>query len=111
MKAKQNALVSKFMTFANRKNTVMIELYERDFYNKRPGWDSLANFIYSDLCPPDVLRQSVDDVQFHPVKMIIFVKFKNEGAKNQVIGRLQSGLGVYWSEYGVHVKGYKLDAL
>ena len=36
MKAKQSALVSKFMTFANRKNTAMIELYERAFYNKRP---------------------------------------------------------------------------
>ena len=82
MKAKQGAIVSKFMTFSNRKNTAMIELYERAFYNKRPGWDSLANFVYNDLCPSDVLRQSVEDVQFHPVKMIIFIKFKNEGARN-----------------------------
>ena len=29
MKAKEGAIVSKFMTFSNRKNTVMIELYER----------------------------------------------------------------------------------
>ena len=110
MKAKQGAIVSKFMTFANRKNTVMIELYERAFYAKRPGWDSLANFIYNDLCPNDVLRQSVDDVQFHPVKMILFIKFKNEGAKKQVVKRLQSGQGVMWSEYGVSVRGHNLDA-
>ena len=51
----------------------MIELYERVFYNKRPGWDSLANFVYNDLCPTDVLRKSVQDVQFHPVKMILFI--------------------------------------
>ena len=47
MKARQGAVVSKFMTFNNRKNTAIIELYERVFYNKRPGWDSLANFVYS----------------------------------------------------------------
>ena len=75
MKAKQGAIVSKFMTFMNRINTAMIELYERSFYNKRPGWDSLANFVYNDLCPSDILRQSIQDVQFHPVKMIIFIKF------------------------------------
>ena len=55
MKAKQGAIVSRFMTFANRKNTVMVELYERSFYTKRPGWDSLANFVYNDLCPSDLL--------------------------------------------------------
>ena len=110
MKAKQGAIVSKFMTFMNRKESVMIELYERSFYTRRPGWDSLANFVYNDLCPTDVLRQSVQDVQFHPVKMIVFVKFKNEGAKNIIASRLQSPSGVLWSEYGVHVKGYCLDS-
>ena len=100
MKAKQCAVVSKFMTFMNRKNTAMIELYERSFYNKRPGWDSLANFIYHDLCPTDILRQSVQDVQFHPVKMIIFIKFENEGAKNVVVNRLQSGAGVLLQNMG-----------
>ena len=37
MKAKQGAVVRKFMTFMGRKNSVMIELYERAFYNKKPG--------------------------------------------------------------------------
>ena len=85
MKAKQGAIVSRFMTFADRKNTVMVELYERSFYIKKPGWDSLANFVYNDLCPSDLLRQSVEDVQFHTVKMILFIKFKYEGARNQVV--------------------------
>ena len=53
MRARQGAVVSKFMTFMNRKNTLMIELYERAFYNKKPGWDLLANFVYNDLCPTD----------------------------------------------------------
>ena len=45
VKAKQGAVVSKFMTFMNRKNTLSIELYERAFYNKKPGWENLANFV------------------------------------------------------------------
>ena len=110
MKAKQGAVVSKFMTFMNRKNTLSIELYERAFYNKKPGWDNLANFVYNDLCPNDQLRQSVEDVQFHPVKMIVFIKFISEEIRNQMVERLQNGSGVLWTEYGVNVRGHSLDA-
>ena len=108
MKAKQGAVVSKFMTFMNRKNSVMIELYERAFYNKKPGWDNLANFVYHDLCPNDQLRKSVEDVQFHPVKMIVFIKFKSEEIRDQMVDRLKTG--VLWTEYGVSVRGHSLDA-
>ena len=108
MKAKQGAVVSKFMTFMNRKNSVMIELYERAFYNKKPGWDNLANFVYHDLCPNDQLRKSVEDVQFHPVKMIVFIKFKTEEIRDQMVERLKTG--VLWTEYGVSVRGHSLDA-
>ena len=108
MKAKQGAVVSKFMTFMNRKNSVMIELYEKSFYTKKPGWDSLANFVYSDLCPTDVLRAGIEDVQYHPVKMIIFIKFKAENIRDQVHASLQAG--VFWTEYGVTVRGHSLDA-
>ena len=37
IQAKQGAVVSKFLTFLNWKRSLMIELYERAFYNKRPG--------------------------------------------------------------------------
>ena len=39
MKTKQGALVM------NRKSSVMIELYKKSFFTKKPGWDSLANFV------------------------------------------------------------------
>ena len=110
MRAKQGAVVSKFMTFMNRKNTLMIELYERAFYNKKPGWDNLANFVYNDLCPTDQLRQDLEDVQFHPVKMIIFIKFKSEVIRDQVVARLQTMNGIMWTDYGVNVRGHSLDA-
>ena len=108
MRAKQGAVVSKFMTFMNRKNSVKIELYEKAFYNKKPGWDSLANFVYSDLCPSDQLRDGIEDVQDHPVKLIIFIKFKTEDLRDQVHDRLRAG--IFWTEYGVTVRGHSLDA-
>ena len=110
MQAKQGAVVSKFLTFLNRKKSLMIELYERAFYAKRPGWDQVANFIYNDLCPSEDLRISLEDVQFHPVKMIIFIKMKTEDSRNKLVAKLQSPGGVMWTEYGVFVRGHCLDA-
>ena len=88
----------------------MVELYERAFYSKRPGWDQVASFIYNDLCPCDDLRKSLEDVQFHLVKIIIFIKMKREDTRNQLVKKLQAPGGVLWSEYGVYVRGYCLDA-
>ena len=44
MRARQGAVVSKF------------------FYTGRPTWESLANFVYSDLYPSTELRSGVVDV-------------------------------------------------
>ena len=43
MRARQGAVVAKFMNFMNRKNTIVIDLYNKAFYAKR---ESLANFVY-----------------------------------------------------------------
>ena len=51
-RARQGAVVGKFMTFMNKKNTLMIELYERESTTRtKPGWGNLAYFVYNDLCP------------------------------------------------------------
>ena len=109
MRARQGAVVSKFMNFMQRKNTVVIELYEKAFYTRRPTWESLANFVYSDLCPTDELRSGVVDVQLHPVKMMLFIKFTTESIRDEVVTRLQATNGLLWTEYGVKVKGHSLD--
>ena len=58
MRAWQGAVVvGKFMNFMHRKNTIVMDLYDRAFYAKRPSWESLANFVYSDLCPSADLRR------------------------------------------------------
>ena len=110
MKAKQGAIVSKFMTFFQRKFTLVVEMYESSFYRQKPSWDRIAEFVYTDLCNTHDLRKEVKDVQFHPVKMLLFIKFSEERWRDVVVERLQSEEGVTWSDYGVRVKGYSLDA-
>ena len=37
MRARQGAVVGKFMNFMQRKNTIVIDLYDRPFFAKRPS--------------------------------------------------------------------------
>ena len=42
------------------------------------------------MCKDAKLRSELVDVQMHPVKMLLFVKFKTEQARNHVNERVQS---------------------
>ena len=110
MMAKQGAIVAKFMTFFKRKSTLVIEMYEACFYKEKPKWDQIADFVYKDLCPTDDLRKAVVDVQLHPVKMLIFIRFAEDKFRDLIVSRIRSSVGVTWSEYRVKVKGYSLDS-
>ena len=110
MRARQGAIVAKFLTFFKRKTTLVIELYVNAFYRAKPTWDKIADFIYNDLCNTAELRAGVKDVQFHPVKMLLFVKFKEERLRDETVQRIKSPQGVIWTSYRVKVKGYSLDA-
>ena len=110
MRARQGAIVAKFMTFFKRKNSLVVEMYETSFYRQKPSWDKIADFIHNDLCTTSELRRGVQDVQFHPVKMLIFVRFTDEKLRDEAVARLQSPAGVIWGDYKVKVKGYSLDA-
>ena len=110
MRAKQKAIVAKFMTFFQRKSTLVIEMYQHSFFKEKPNWDRIADFIYSDLCRTQELRSAIKDVQFHPVKMLLFVRFSEEKFRDDIVTRLQSAEGVRWNAYNVRVKGYSLDA-
>ena len=50
MKAKKGAVIARFLTFAQRKSSLVIKLYNGAFYKQKPNWDKIANFVYSDLC-------------------------------------------------------------
>ena len=89
MKANQGAIVAKFMTFFRRKSTLVVEMYEKSFYKLKPTWDKIADFIYSDLCQTPELRKNVKDVQFHPVKMLLFIRFSEDKFKDEVLEKIQ----------------------
>ena len=110
MRAKQGAIVAKFMTFFKRKSTLVVEMYESCFYKEKPKWDQIADFVYNDLCPTDDIRKAIKDVQLHPVKMLIFIRFTDDKYRDEVVARIRSAAGVTWSAYRVKVKGYSLDA-
>ena len=110
MRAKEGALVSRFMTFLNRKNTFVFDLYEKAFFTSKPTGDKIADFLYNDVCKDARLRSELVDVQLHPVKMLLFVKFKTEHSRNYVNERVQSPEGIFWTSYGLRVRGYSLEA-
>ena len=110
MQAKEGALVSKFMTFLCRKNTFVVDLYEAVFFRSKPTFDLISEFIYKDLCADQESKNSLVDVQLHPVKMLLFIKFSSEESRDSVNEKVQSQRGVTWTHYGVRVKGYNLDA-
>ena len=56
----------------------MVEMYEPAFYRQKPTMDKIADFVYRDLCNTADLRKEVKDVQFHPVKILLFMKFSEE---------------------------------
>ena len=109
MKAKQGAIVAKFMTFFKRRSTLVIEMYEACFYREKPKWDQIAEFVYRDLCPSDELRRAVKDVQLRPVKMLIFVRFSEDRYRDLIAAKIRNE-GVSWTEYKVKIKGYSLDS-
>ena len=67
LRAKQGAVVSKFLTFFQRKNTLVIELYAKCFYNQKPQWDRIADFVSESLCYRPELRNKIknDSLYMH----------------------------------------------
>ena len=39
--------IRKFLNFYKRRNSVCVDLYQPAFYNKKPNWEDLADFVYA----------------------------------------------------------------
>ena len=94
MRAKQGAVVSKFLTFFQQKNTLVIELYAKCFYNQKPQSDRIAEFVSESLCYRPELRDKIKDVQFHPLKMLVFVRYTQEEFRDEVVEKINSKEGI-----------------
>ena len=71
-------------------------------------YDELADFVHDHLCPTEQLRQDLEDVQLHPVKKTLFIKFRTEESRNVVADKL-SGDGLEWPEFHTKVQGWAMD--
>ena len=100
--------VKKFLTFYKRKKSVCIDMYDPAFFKKRPGYDDLADFVYDILCPSDLLRADVEDLQLHPVKRNLFIKFRTEQTRDIVADKL-AGEGMEWPAFDTKVQGWAMD--
>ena len=83
----------KFLNFYKRKNSVCVDLYQPAFFAKKPNWEDLAEFVYSVLSVgsnsgPGLIRAAVKDVQLHPVKKLLFLKFTDQQIRDKVATRL-----------------------
>ena len=89
-----------------------MDLYLPAFYQRKPSYDDLADFVYSVLSvggtsSPQVLRAGVLDIQLHPVKKLLFIKFSEQQLRDEVAVRLQSGLA--WPAFHPTVTGWSMD--
>ena len=89
--------IRKFLNVYKRKNSVCVDLYQPAFYAKKPNWEDMAEFVYSVLSvgstsAPGLIRAAVKDVQLHPVKKLLFLKFADQQIRDEVSTRFQAGL-------------------
>ena len=101
--------VRKFLNFYKRKNSVCVDLYQPAFYNRKPNWEDLADFVYSVLAvggtsSPQQVRAAVVDIQLHPVKKLLFLKFADQAVQDEVATRLQDGL--VWPAFATTMTGW-----
>ena len=107
-----NEEIRKFLNFYKRRNSLCVDLYLPAFFQKKPSYEDLAEFVYSVLSvggtsPPQVIRAAVQDIQLHPVKKLLFIKFTEQHLRDEVVARLQGGL--VWPAFDSTVTGWAMD--
>ena len=87
--------VRKFLSFYKSRHSLCVDLYFPAFYQKKPSYEDLAEFVYTVLCgeyfcPKLLFRAGVQDIQLHPVKKLLFIKFTEQQLRDEVVTRLQT---------------------
>ena len=95
--------IKNFLGFYKRKDSVCIDLYQPEFFRKKPTWEEMAIFVSQQLCQTADLRASLKDVQLHPVKKHMFINFRDTTSRDLVAGKLKTG--VEWPSFEAKVHG------
>ena len=99
--------IKNFLGFYKRKDSVCIDLYQPEFYRKKPSWEDMAVFVSQQLCQTAELKAALKDIQLHPVKKHLFIKFRNTICRDQVAAKLKTG--VEWPAFEAKVHGWGMD--
>ena len=99
--------IKNFLGFYKRKDSVCIDLYQPEFYRKKPTWEEMAVFVSQQLCQTADLRAALKDIQLHPVKKHLFIKFRDTVNRDLVAVKLKSG--VEWPAFEAKVHGWAMD--
>ena len=67
----------------------------------------MALFVSQQLCQTAELRVSLKDIQLHPVKKHLFIKFRDSMNRDVVADKLKSG--VEWPAFEAKVHGWAMD--
>ena len=59
------------------------------------------------ISPPHVIRAGVYDIQLHPVKKLLLIKFTEQRIRDEVVRSLQAGLAC--SNFNTTVTGGSMD--
>ena len=77
--------IKNFLGFYKRTDSVCIDLYQPEFYRRRPSWEEMAVFVSQQLCLSATLKASLKDIQLHPVKKHLFIKFRDTLSRDMVV--------------------------
>ena len=78
----------------NKSSTLFLDLQEDPFYDNKPSWKEITNFINEDLCDTLHIRKQLKDVLLHPTKMLLLITFSETQYKNFISCRIKSGNGI-----------------
>ena len=99
--------IKNFLGFYKRTDSVCIDLYQPEFFRRKPTWEEMAIFVSQQLCVTAVLKSSLKDIQLHPVKKHLFIKFKDTVSRDLVADKLKAG--VDWPAFEAKVHGWAMD--
>ena len=66
----------------NKSSTLFLDLQKDPFYDNKPSWKEITDFINEDLCDILHIRKQLKDVQLHPTKMLLLISFSETQYKN-----------------------------
>ena len=99
--------IKNFLGFYKRTDSVCIDLYQPEFFRRKPTWEEMAVFVSQQLCLSAPLKAALKDIQLHPVKKHLFLKFRDTLSRDQVAAKLKAG--VEWPAFEAKVHGWAMD--